>query len=290
MPIENDRSQRISDDEDADDDNYTQRMRSNEKAAGVEATVKRLHNDRVEEAKAVIAETTSQLQTQSMEEHKQINTWLQKHMDKFKAAGDEIEQISDAIITLERRLKAVQVAVEKRMVVLQHGRCESLATKERRIELAASILYQKLVDYAAATTTRTNIWTPNDDAIDTMFDSIDNNDGERKDILDAVLRLQTKQSVEKQQSEQETQKHRDEFTPHDLYTIHEELPQKTESTNAIQANNDKEDAEYYEYNGAGGGASAGGGEGEGKGKGKGKGGRGRGRGRGSGSGKGKGKR
>ena len=126
-------------------------------------------------------------------------------MDKFKAAGDELDQISDAISIMERRMKAVQAAAEKRMVALRHKRCESLiATKERRIELAAYVLNQKMVDYAAATTMRTNIWTPNNDEvktfIDTIFDSIDNN-GERKDIIDALLRLQTKYSVEKQQSE-----------------------------------------------------------------------------------------
>ena len=129
--------------------------------------------------------------------------------------------------------------------------------------MAASALHQKMVDYAAATATMsTNIWTHNNDEAktftDTIFNSIDN--GERKDIIEALLRqLETKQRVEKQQSKKETQKHRYKFTAanakmhqirnvqqtettsHELYTIHEELPQKTESTNAIQANNDKED-------------------------------------------------
>ena len=77
----------------------------------VEAVVKRLYNDRVEEAKAIIAKNESR-------EHERRNTWLQKHMDKFKAAGDELEQISDTTITLERRVKAVQAAAEKRMIAL----------------------------------------------------------------------------------------------------------------------------------------------------------------------------
>ena len=48
---------------------------SNEKEATVEAIVKRLYNDCVEEAKAFIAEIASRLQTkQNMEEHKQSNT------------------------------------------------------------------------------------------------------------------------------------------------------------------------------------------------------------------------
>ena len=50
-------------------------------------------------------------------------------------------------------------------------RCELLiATKEQRIELAASVLNQKTVDYAA-TTMRTNIWTPNDDEAKTSIDT-----------------------------------------------------------------------------------------------------------------------
>ena len=66
-----------------------------------------------------------------MEEHERNHTWLQKYSDEFIAAGDELNQISDAIATLERRVKAVQAAAAKRMVALRHGRCESLATKER---------------------------------------------------------------------------------------------------------------------------------------------------------------
>ena len=43
-----------------------------------------------------------------------------------------------------------------------------------------------------------------------------------------MWRIQTKQSVEKQQSEKETQKHRDEFTSHELYTIHDGATGATE--------------------------------------------------------------
>ena len=135
-----------------------------------------------------------------MEEHKRNYTWLQKHSDEFKAAGDELDQISDVIATLERRVKAVQAAAAKRMVELRHRRCESLATKERRIELAASVLHQKMMDHLI-TTMRTNTWTPNEDEpktfFDTIFNSIDINDGEIEDIIAAFRRIQTKQSVEK---------------------------------------------------------------------------------------------
>ena len=86
------------------------------------------------------------------------------------------------------------------MVELRHGRCESLATKERRIELAASVIYQKLMDHFATYT-----WTPNYDeaktSFDTIFNSIDINDGEREALMAALRRIQT--SVDKQQQQSE---------------------------------------------------------------------------------------
>ena len=128
-----------------------------------------VHKNRVEEAKAVLTKATRQFQTsQSMEEHERNYTWFQKHSEGFKAAGNKLDQISDVIATLERKVKAVQAAAAKRMVELRHGRGESLAMKERRIELAASVLSQKL-DYLATTT------MSDDEAkisFDTIFDSI----------------------------------------------------------------------------------------------------------------------
>ena len=70
-----------------------------------------------------------------MEEHERSNLWIQKHMDEFKAAGDELDQILDSIATLERRVKVVQAAAEKRMVALQHERCESLIATQKNGEL-----------------------------------------------------------------------------------------------------------------------------------------------------------
>ena len=142
-------------------------------------------------------------------------------------------------------------------------RCKLLiATKERRIELAASVRNQKIkanweltkqskwsqteivdneikrqkyyneydnkytaareeekADYVAEIATMiANVWTPNDDSnreaeAKTFIDAICNikdNSGEGKDIVHALLRpWQIKQSVEKQQSKKEIQKHRD---------------------------------------------------------------------------------
>ena len=92
----------------------------------VTQVVEGLYNDQVEEAKATIA-TIAEVTRQEQE---RSHTWLSKHRDNFFEAVDELKQISAIVITLERKVKAVQVAAEKRMVTLRHGRCESLATKE----------------------------------------------------------------------------------------------------------------------------------------------------------------
>ena len=71
--------------------------------------VQGLLNDQVEEAKtkiAIIAEVTRQ-------GHKQSHTWVQKHHAEFFSAVEELKQISDIVITLERRVKAVQAAAAK---------------------------------------------------------------------------------------------------------------------------------------------------------------------------------
>ena len=52
-----------------------------------------VHKTCVGEAKAIITIFESQLQTQSIEELKGSHMWVQKCMNEFTEAGDELEQI-----------------------------------------------------------------------------------------------------------------------------------------------------------------------------------------------------
>ena len=67
----------------------TNDVRSNKKAAEVEAEVARLYDDCNEEAKAIIAKIVRRWQTKQSEKD---NKGIQKHIDEYKAACNKIKR------------------------------------------------------------------------------------------------------------------------------------------------------------------------------------------------------